>query len=98
MAMVTLRRPHCALIRKPSDGICFEHAQSARCRLTFYAIPQRLLTMPLPYCGNACDRTASTLGFCIFLGHRGIAVRVPLWCDRGLGFNMGLIVYLSKNI
>ena len=27
VAMVTLRRPKCALIRTPSDGVCFEHAQ-----------------------------------------------------------------------
>ena len=32
VTMVTLRRPHYALIRTPSDGVCFEHAQSARSR------------------------------------------------------------------
>ena len=26
-AMVTLQGPHCALIRTPSDSVCFEHAQ-----------------------------------------------------------------------
>ena len=28
-SMATLRRPHCALIRTPSHGVRFEHAQSA---------------------------------------------------------------------
>ena len=55
--MVTLRRPHCALIRTPSDVVCFEHVQIARRRSAFYAIPQRLLAMPLRCCGDACDRT-----------------------------------------
>ena len=82
-AMVTLRRIHCALIRTPSDGVCFEHPQSARRLSAFYAIPQRLLSIPLGCCGDAYDRTARTLAFCIFLGRRGIAVRRLLWCDRG---------------
>ena len=34
--------------------------------------------------GDACDRTARTSAFCIFLGRRGIAVRTLLWCDRHL--------------
>jgi hypothetical protein len=34
-------RSHCALIRTPSDGLCFEHAQHA-CRWSaFYAMPLR---------------------------------------------------------
>ena len=83
-AMVTLRRIHCALIRTLCDGVCFEHPQSARRLSAFYAIPQRLLPMPLRLYGDACDRTARTSAFCIFLGRRGIAVRTLLWCDRGL--------------
>ena len=53
MAMVTFRAPHCALMRTKSDGVCFEHAQSARRRSAHYAIPQRLLAMPLRCCGDA---------------------------------------------
>ena len=83
-AMVTLRQPHCALIRTPSDGVCFEHAQSACRRPAFYAIPQCLLVMPLHCCSDVCDRTARILAFCIFLGCQGITVRTLLWCDRGL--------------
>ena len=78
-AMVTLWRPHCALIRTPSDGVCFEHAQNAHCRLAFYAIPQHLLAVPLHCCGDACDRTVCTSAFCIFLD----AMRMLLWCYRG---------------
>ena len=75
--MVTLRRPRCALIRALSDGVCFEHAHSARRRLAFYAITQRLLATSLRCCGDARDRTVRTSTFCIFLGRRGIAVRSP---------------------
>ena len=75
-AMVTLRRPHCALIRTPCDGVCFEHAQSACRHSAFYAIPQRLLGMPLRCCGDACDRTVSTSAFCMFLGRRENAALV----------------------
>ena len=46
-AMMTLRGPHCALIITLKDGVCFEHAQSARRPSAFYAIPQRLLATPL---------------------------------------------------
>ena len=65
-AMMTLRRILCALIRTPSNGVCLEHPQST-CRLpAFYAIPQRLLPMPLRCCGDACDRTVRTSALCIF--------------------------------
>ena len=74
-AMVTLWRPHSTLIRMMSDGVCFEHAQSACCRSEFYEIPR--------CCGDAWDRTACTSAFCIFLGRRGIALRMLLWFDRG---------------
>lgn len=40
-AMVALQQPHCALIRKPRDGVCFLHAKSAGCRSAFYAILTR---------------------------------------------------------
>lgn len=75
--------PHCALIRMLSDGVCFEHAQRACHCSVFFAIPQHLLTMPLCCCCDACDYTARTSVFCIFLGCHGIAVRTLLWCDRG---------------
>ena len=78
-AMVTLWWPHCSLIRMPSDDVCFEHAQNTHRRLAFYAIPQHLLAMPLPCCGDACDCTVCTLVFCIFLD----AMRTLLWCYRG---------------
>ena len=92
-AMVTLQRPHCALFRTQSDAVCFEHAQSARRRSVFYAIPQRLLTMSLRCCGDACDRTACTSAFCIFLGRLGIALRTPLWCDRGFRMKTNIADY-----
>ena len=66
----------------PNDGV-FVHAQSARRRSAFYATPMRLVAMSLRCCGDACDRTACTSAFCIFLGRRGIAVRTRPWCDRG---------------
>ena len=67
----------------PSDGVCFEYAQSARRRSAFYAIPPRPMAMPLRCCGDACVLTARTSAFCIFLGRRGITVRTPPLCDRG---------------
>ena len=48
MTMVTLRRPLCALFdaeATPSDGVCFEYAQSAQNRSAFYAIPSRPMAM-----------------------------------------------------
>ena len=68
-----LWRLHCALIRTPSHGICFEHAQNVHCRSAFYAIPQRLLAMPL-LCCVICNLTAHTKAFCIFRGRCGIVV------------------------
>ena len=94
-AIVTLRRAHCALIRTPSDSICFEHAQNACRRSAFYAIPQYLLAMPLHCCGDACDRTACTSAFCIFLGCCGIALRTQLWCDSSLSKKL---LELVKNV
>ena len=89
-AMVTLRCPFCVLLgrranaeRTPSDGVCFEYAQSAHRRSAFYAIPPRPMAMPLRCCGDACVRTARTSALCILLGGRGITVRMPPWCDRG---------------
>ena len=87
-AMVTLRSPLSALLGRrttPSDSVCFEYAQSAHRRLAFYATPPCPMAMPLHCCGDACIRTAHTLAFCNFLGHCGITVRTPSWCDRGLG-------------
>ena len=66
VAMVTLWRPHCSLIRAQSDRVCFEQAQIAGRRSEFYGIPQTLLAMQLRCWGNACDRTAVTSAFCIF--------------------------------
>ena len=85
-AMVTLRRPLCALLgrranakRTPSDGSCFEYAQSARRRSAFYAILPRPMAMPLLCCGDACVLTAHISAFCIFrtlLDHREDAALV----------------------
>ena len=69
--------------RTPSDGVCFEYAQSAHRRSAFYATPPCPMAMPLRCCGDACVRTARYSAFCNFLGHRGITVRTPPWCDRG---------------
>ena len=84
--LLPCRRPYCAalvplsLIRTPSYGVCFEHAQSVRCSSAFYVITQRLLVMPLHCSGDACHHTACTSAFCIFFD----TVRTLLWCDRGL--------------
>lgn len=75
-ATATSRRSHYALIRTPSDGVCFGHAQSARRRSAFYAIPPHSLAMPLRCRGDACDSTARRSAFCIFLGRRGNAALV----------------------
>ena len=85
--MVALRRLHCALIRMPSGGVCFENVQSVRHPSAFFAIPQCLLAMPLCCYGDACDRTARTSAFYIFLTRSGIAVRMLLWCDRGFSLD-----------
>ena len=55
-----LWRPNCTLIRTPSHSLCFEHAKSVHHRSGFYAIPQRLLAMPLHCCGDAWDGTVRT--------------------------------------
>ena len=78
VAMVTIRRPHCSLIRPPSHCVCFELAQNAHQRPVFYAIPQRLLAMPLCCCGDV-----AIVLHTLFLGRCGIAVRTLLWYDRG---------------
>ena len=83
-AIETLQLPHCTLIRMQSNGICFEHAQSAHHHSEFYVMPKRLLAMPLHCCSDVCYRTTCTSAFCIFLGRCGIAMRMLLWCDRGL--------------
>ena len=90
-AMVTLLRPHCALIRTPNDGVCFEHAQKKRCCYAFYAIPHHLLAVPLRCCGYACDCTGHTSAFRIFLGRHGIAMTTLLWGDRGLTGHRGML-------
>ena len=56
---VQLWRPHCTLIRMPSHGVCFEHAQSAHRHSPLYEIQQLLLAMPLRCC-EACHRTVRT--------------------------------------
>ena len=95
-AMATLRRPHCTLIRTANHGVCFEHTQSARRRSAYYVVPQRLLAMPLRCCRDACNRTARTSAFCIFL--RGISVGTLLWCDKVLGKRQGLqLLRLDRN-
>lgn len=44
----------------------FVHAQSARRHSAFYAVPSRLLAMPLRCRGDDCGRNARTSAFCIF--------------------------------
>ena len=58
-AMVTLRWPHCALIRTQSDSVCFEYSQSVCRCLAFYVI------------GDATVFTAVMLAI-ILLTHLGI--------------------------
>lgn len=58
-----LWRSYCSLIRKRGDVVCFEHAQSQRNRLAFYAISACLFAISLRYCGDLWYRTV----FCIFL-------------------------------
>ena len=84
--MVTLRLPHCAHIRTPRDGNCFEHAQSVHHCSAFFVNPQHLLAMPLRCYGDACDCTVHTSAFYIFLGRGGITVRMLLCCDRGFRY------------
>ena len=71
-AMVTLWRSHCALIRTLRDSACFEHAQSARCRLAFDAIPKHLLVMQLCCCSDACDCTVAPWRSVFFLDAMGL--------------------------
>ena len=87
-AMATIRRPHCTLLERHCHGVCFEHAQIMHRQSAFYVIPQHPLAMPLTCCRDACDGTALTSEICIFLGHYGMAVRMLLWCDRGLSNSM----------
>ena len=56
------------------------HAQSAHHRLAFYAISTCLLVMPLHYCSNACDCTASPRCSAFFLD----AVGSPGECGPGV--------------
>ena len=66
-AMVTLRRPLCALLGTPSNDVCFEYAKSAHRCSAFYWTPLCPLGMPLCSCGDACVHTART-------SHSGITV------------------------
>ena len=79
-AMVTLRRPLCALLGHRANA---KRRCSAHRRLAFYVIPPRPMAMALRCCGDACVLTARTSAFCIFLERRGITARTPPWCDRG---------------
>ena len=72
--------PTALLLESPSHGVSFEHAQSVCHCLTFYAIPQHLLTMLLRCCRDACARTFASRRSAFFLD----AVGMLLWCDRGL--------------
>jgi len=44
-------------VQTPRRGVCFEHGQNKRRRMTFYAIAQRLHNV-------ACDCTARTSAIC----------------------------------
>ena len=83
--MVTIRPPHCALIRTQSDGVCFEHgAQNKHHRLTFNATHSVywrchcVVAVMLAIVLRAPRHSAFLLGRC------GITVRMLHWCDRGL--------------
>ena len=82
-AMVTLRRPLCALLGRRAN---------AEWRCLFWVLKVRTVTQrSMPphcvqwrcHCVDACVHTARTSAFCNFLGHHGITVRMPPWCDRG---------------
>ena len=81
--IVRLWRPYSDPTVLLLSGVCFGHAQSVHRRSVFYAIPQRPLALPLCCYRDACECTAHTSAFCIFLGRLGIEVRMLLWCDRG---------------
>ena len=77
MAMVTVRCPHCTLIRTSNGGVCFEHAQSARRRSAFYSILQRLLAVMLVIKLHATQRFA-------FLAHLSRRLIGELLVYRGI--------------
>ena len=59
----------------------------------FYATPPCPMAMPLLCCGDACVRTARTSALCKFLGHCGITLRTPPWCESVTGgFTLLLII------
>jgi hypothetical protein len=64
VATVSLLRSQCALIKTPS---VHEHAQNARRRSAFFAMPTRC-------CGNVCDLTALTSAFWFFVERRETAL------------------------
>ena len=81
----------------PSNGLCFEYAESAPRRSAFYAILQRILAIPLRCLGDSSDRTARTSAFYIFLGRCGIAIRALL-CWLCMCYDNGSVVVDSLMI
>ena len=98
-AMVTLRRPLCALLGRRAN---------AEWRCLFW-----VCSKCAPSLGVLCDPTVSNdyatalLRWCLrsycahfgvlqFLGHHGITVRTPPWCDRGK-YNNNLHIKVTNN-
>ena len=85
--MATLRRPHRALLRTPwhrQATVFVLSILKVRASMRHHGV--LLLAMPLRCCGDACDRTARTSAFCIFLDAVASPIyykRTLLWCDRG---------------
>ena len=79
-AMVTLRCPLCPSERRATVFVLsmLKVRTVARRSMRSHRVQWRCC------CGDACVRTARASAFCIFLGRRGITVRTPPWCDRGL--------------
>lgn len=65
--MATVRRPHCVLIRTPSDSFCFVHVHSARRCSALKAIRTRLKRCH-------CDATAMLRLYCERLGVQNFQV------------------------
>ena len=87
-AMVTLRRPLCALLgrRANAEWRCLFWVCSKCAPWLGVLCDTTVSNGPLRSCGDARVCTARTSAFCNFLGHRGITVRTPPWCDRGFTF------------
>jgi len=71
-------------VQTPRRGVCFEHVQNKRRRVTFYAIAQRLHSVSTALLTTTQLEPRRSA----FFGRCENAVRTPLWCD---------IIHLFKN-